>query len=278
VFDSHEPHAEQLVGLFPALAPLLPLFRSFEGFLARRADALMTVTPWMVERFRAMGVDRTFYLPNVPRLPAGAVGLPRHWSRPPGAHFVIGRLGTITPRWSGVEPLLALGDELRRRGLPVRLVLAGRVMRGWEGQFQQLVRDRLDFVDYLGIIPVSEVAAIISECDLVASLRERGAANSECGFSTKIFDAMAAGVAVLSSRIPEDDMLVASTSCGILVDNPRETSRCADLVMHLAGDRDGLLQLGRNGRRAVEERYNWERYEPEFLSLIAGERDGRDAS
>ncbi len=263
IFDAHEPYAEQIVGILPAVAPFQEWLRRLEAFFARRADILMTVTPRMVTRYREMGVGRILYLPNLPVCRALAV--------PPAAApasdvLVIGRIGSITPRYSGVEPLIELAKTLRARGVPVRLVIGGPIMSGWEPEFRRRIADCGDYIDYLGVVPVTQVLNLVARFHIMLSLRDGDTPKAEYGYSTKIFDAMAVGVPVISTPVGEDPYLVRDTQCGEIVPCPVEVEALADRVVTLWRDEARRRRYGENGLRAIRSQYTWEVYEPGFLA------------
>ena len=44
----------------------------------------------------------------------------------------------------------------------------------------------------------------------------------------------------------------------------------ADAITYLLGHPDEAKRMGENGRRAVEERYNWDKMEEKLLKLYEG--------
>lgn len=270
VFDAHEPYAEQLVGILPGVHRVIGWLHAFEGFLARRADVLMTVTPALVKRYAEMGVEGVFYLPNVPSLAAFAPAA-RADRRGAGGPFIIGRVGGISPRYSGVEPLIEIGRELRGRGVNVRIVLGGPVMKGWDREFKALLSDAGSLVEYVGTVPYARLPNVTGSFDLVASLREGLLPETAYGISTKLLDAMALGIPVVSTRVGEDEELVSRTEAGILIGYPIDVRASADLIEQLIREPKEAARFGANGRRAVEQGLNWERYETDYCEVITGE-------
>jgi glycosyltransferase involved in cell wall biosynthesis len=81
---------------------------------------------------------------------------------------------------------------------------------------------------------------------------------------------MACGVPVVASDFPLWTRLIGpadlgGAGCGITVD-PLDPLAAAAAVEHLLKYPDEARRLGANGRRAISERYNWER---EFTKLDA---------
>jgi glycosyltransferase involved in cell wall biosynthesis len=69
---------------------------------------------------------------------------------------------------------------------------------------------------------------------------------------------MEAGLPVIASDFPLWREIVVGEHCGIVVDplRPDELTRAIEYLLERPELR---LEMGRNGRRAVVEKYNWER-------------------
>jgi glycosyltransferase involved in cell wall biosynthesis len=81
----------------------------------------------------------------------------------------------------------------------------------------------------------------------------------------KMFEYMAAGLPVVASDFPLWRKIIKSAECGLLTD-PLNPAAIAEALVWLLRHPARAAQMGRNGRRAVAENYNWER---ESGSLIA---------
>jgi glycosyltransferase involved in cell wall biosynthesis len=87
--------------------------------------------------------------------------------------------------------------------------------------------------------------------------------------SIKVFEYMACGLPVVASNFPELRKVVKEADCGILVD-PTNVDKIADAISYLLEHPEEAKRMGENGRRAVEEKYNWERMEEKLLKLYEG--------
>lgn len=86
---------------------------------------------------------------------------------------------------------------------------------------------------------------------------------------TKLFEYMAAGLPVVASNFPLWREIVEGNNCGLCVD-PLDPKAIAEAVEYLLTHPEEAHRMGGNGRRAVEEKYNWER-EGERLLKLYGE-------
>ncbi len=82
--------------------------------------------------------------------------------------------------------------------------------------------------------------------------------NNAYSLPNKLFQYMAAGVPVLASALPQLTEIVEGSDAGVTVDT-RDVPALGAALRSLLRDPDRLGQMGRNARRAVEERYSWER-------------------
>jgi glycosyltransferase involved in cell wall biosynthesis len=82
--------------------------------------------------------------------------------------------------------------------------------------------------------------------------------NNAYSLPNKLFQYMAAGLPVLASALPQLTEIVEGSDAGVTVDT-RDVPALAAALHSLLADRDRLREMGGNARRAVQERYSWER-------------------
>ncbi len=83
---------------------------------------------------------------------------------------------------------------------------------------------------------------------------------------TKMFEYMACGLPIVASDLPPIRRFIAESECGILV-NATNAHEHAEAILYLLDHPDGAQRMGENGRRAVEEKYNWQSEGRKLLRL-----------
>jgi glycosyltransferase involved in cell wall biosynthesis len=109
------------------------------------------------------------------------------------------------------------------------------------------VKDEVQFQGF-----VSDMPAFLSQVDILVlpSLFE--------GFGVSVLEAMAAGKAVIASRVGGLEELVSDSVTGLLV-APRDVDGLARAIAKLAGDRKLLREMGRKGRARLQANFTIER-------------------
>jgi glycosyltransferase involved in cell wall biosynthesis len=77
---------------------------------------------------------------------------------------------------------------------------------------------------------------------------------------------MSAGLPIISSNFPLWEQIVLGNNCGICV-NPHDPIAIGNAIQNLIDNPLKAEQMGKNGRIAVEEKYNWEIEERKLFQL-----------
>jgi glycosyltransferase involved in cell wall biosynthesis len=73
----------------------------------------------------------------------------------------------------------------------------------------------------------------------------------------KLFEYMACGMAVIASNFPVWKEIIDTHQCGICV-NPLDVTETVNAIQKLKNNPEVVIQMGKNGRKAVLEYFNWE--------------------
>ena len=175
----------------------------------------------------------------------------------------IGFLGTLKP-WHGLQTLIAAFDLLHQRGRRARLSIVGdgpeyAAIHQWLGQ-----RDLLGWCHFSGAVAPDRVPALLAEMDIgVAPYPQLD------GFyfsPLKIYEYMAAGLAVITTRAGHLTEVIRDEETGLLVAPDSPEQLCAALERLL--DDNALRQrLGAAGKSKVLREQSWDRVVMQMLQL-----------
>jgi glycosyltransferase involved in cell wall biosynthesis len=170
--------------------------------------------------------------------------------------------GGIHPRTSFqcvVDALGRLPAELN-----TRLVVAGPC---YSSEYMASIKQKEGWerAQYRGMLPRHEAIAIMrtAAAALVLYSRER---NHLSVRSNRLFEAMAAGLPVIVSDFPEWKALIAEIGCGLTVD-PTSPQDIVRAICYLTSHPLDAADMGKRGRHAAVERFNWTREKRRLVSL-----------
>ena len=265
IFDSHEDVPRQILGkpYIPSAARglLSVAFDRYEHHACARLDGIIAATPFIRDKFLRMH-PRVVDINNFPIL--GELETDQAWLNKPQEVCYIGGLGRIR----GIMELVHACESLHT---PARVNLAGRFS---EPEVEKAAKARtgwqrineLGFLDRAGIRKTlaRSVAGLVTLHPVINYLD---------ALPVKMFEYMAAGIAVIASDFPLWREIVDGSECGLCVD-PLDPMAIAGAIDYLVTNPDVAYRMGQNGRYAVATRYNWsieERKLFDFYAAIVGE-------
>ena len=81
-----------------------------------------------------------------------------------------------------------------------------------------------------------------------------------------MFEYMASGIPVIASNFEKWIPIIEGNSAGICVD-PYNIEEIANAIKYLKENPQNAVEMGKNGRRAFEEKYNWQMEEIKLIDL-----------
>ena len=240
-----------------------------ERWLVPRAAAVLTVSDPIARHLeRRYRLDHVHLVPNYPEL-TGPVRAKELRALAGGSSIAGGR-----------RVALYLGGLMGGRGLE-QLVDALRVARSTQlvllgdGPLASALVDRAagfgagDRLHLLEPVGPDEVIAYAASADIGVSPIVPSCLNYRYSLPNKLFQYMAAGLPVVASDLPQVREVVEGAGCGLVVDTTRP-ELIAAAIERLAGDPDAARAMGRRGRAAVQDRYNWSAAAATLLRSYAG--------
>ncbi len=236
------------------------------------ADLLLPVSERWRDKLVDMGApaERT----RVHRMGVDLTHLPRRVGGPGGGPIRLMTTARFTEKKGLPFALQAVSRVVREHPeLDIRYELVG------DGHLRDEVEERirsLDLADRVhlhGSLPHRDVVRLLGEADVFVLPSVTAPDGDQEGIPVSLMEAMARGLPVVATRhsgIPE---LVDDGASGFLVPE-RDVEALADRILHLVRRPELRQQMGRAGRRKVEEAYDVARQTDRLLemyqSLTAG--------
>jgi len=235
---------------------------------------IITVVEMIGSRFFTIILAERYY---AERFPSGVTILnyPRHGEK--------GDLGCDLPYCFDAPRVLYTGNVTEDRGalIHARLVhlvpdlhvyLIGRCSLPLAESIREVATPKGNFIHLKGVgsyVPHTQIRAYYTVGGWLAGLAlfppSKHYQRKEL---TKLFEYMAAGLPIICSDFPVWKEIVERNECGLTV-NPLDPQEIAGAIKYLLDRPELCEEMGKNGRRAVEEKYNWEREKVKLLELYS---------
>ena len=122
-------------------------------------------------------------------------------------------------------------------------------------------------VDYRGVLNRQEVCDLLQHCQIgMANILNVGQYNQFDNLATKVYEYMALGLPVILTKSDYNEKVMAEYQFGICV-NPEDVDEIANAIRYLLDNPEEARRMGENGRRAVEQEFNWGVEEKKLLKL-----------
>lgn len=259
VYDVHEDYPRQVLNwLLPSYIRYgaSTTYTFLEWVAGWLFDGIVAATPKIAERFPE---GKTVVVQNFPILEELVVRdtLP-YADRPPNFVYV-GGISSIRGAKEMVQAISKVPDyyratlQLAGSFSPDSLVKELHQLPGWGN------------TKYLGWVTRPQVASLLGAARAGLVLFHP-APNHIDAQPNKMFEYMAAGLPVIASDFPLWREIVNGAGCGLLVD-PLNPTEIAKAMKWMLDHPEEVAAMGCRSRRAVEERYNWDREAEKLLAF-----------
>lgn len=253
IYDVHEDVPRQILSksyIPKILRPIISkVFEIFENFAAKRFDYLIAVTPFIRDRFLKLGC-RAVDVQNMPLL-SEFTNIEHHWNNKEKAVCYVGGINKIRGIYEMLEAIKMLPE--------CKLYLAGPIE---DDKVREAIEKTPNAI-YLGYLNRDEMKKMFGKVivGLVLFHPEENHINAQ---PNKLFEYMSAGIPVIASNFPLWKEIIEKNNCGICV-NPLDPKEIADAIKYLLEHPQEAKKMGENGRKAVLEKYNWDKESEKLL-------------
>jgi glycosyltransferase involved in cell wall biosynthesis len=233
--------------------PLAAVVSLVEGFFAKRCTRIVVATPSIGRNFSRLKPQLVQNFPLLAELQSSQVA---HNGQVPLHFAYVGGITRIRAALEMVEAIGLIAEET------ARLQMAGTFTGSLGHELEQT--KGWNRVDLHGWADRTKVSKILAGCraGLVLFYPEPNHIHAQ---PNKLFEYMSASLPVIASDFPLWREIVDGAGCGLLVD-PKDPHAIANAMRWIIDHPAEAAEMGQRGRKAVEQRYNWE---AESESLIA---------
>jgi len=268
LFDAHESFPDMLAG--NVNTGLRNLLVKLEDFLIKRVDGLITVGELLRQEYRRRGARRTYVVGNWKRLEDFEPLRDRAKAQRRRLGIPAGALVITYIAWLSEERRLpALLEAVD--GTPGLFLIIGG-----QGPLGEEVRRRAANsanIHALGPVPPDRVPLYTAAADVIYYGFDESHPNAQYSAPNKLFEALAAGRAVVTGRFGEIGRIVARERCGLTL--PVLTAESLTAALNSLRYPEILEAFQCRALRAGRERYNWTRAAGELLRAYAEVLSGR---
>ncbi len=251
VYDAHEDYPAMMSLYLPGV--MVQVLSWLERRLLNRVDYTITASTVFADKLRARGVAPVVTIGNYQSLaPFDGVSQAdvmaaraRLGLRP--ADFVVAYIGGFS-RNRQLLPLVEAALELP----DVKVLLWGD---GHQRAAVETMADQIPNVRYLGWLPADQVPLHTLMADVIYYCLEPDYPGAVYNAPNTLSNAMAAGRPIIANEVGDLGRIVRETGCGVLV--PAVTLDAIRRAIQTLRDPALRRRMGEAGRRAAEERYNW---------------------
>jgi len=265
IYDVHEDYSKQILAnpAIPKISrkSIARITHLMEKLLARYFDGVMTATDYISNNFSAH--KNVISIKNYPLQTFFYDQREKPEKKKETFNLIyIGNLAKIR----GINQIIC-AISLVNSEKELKLTLCGKFH---PPEYEQEINNCGGFrkVNYLGWIDPKEIPRLL-ENSSVGLVCLHPIPNYLVSLPLKLFEYMAAGIPLIASNFPLWKQIVEGNNCGICV-NPLKPEEIVGAIETLMDNPDLCEVMGKNGRRAVLEKYNWEKESRKLLSMHEG--------
>ncbi|MCX8064667.1 MAG: glycosyltransferase family 4 protein [Candidatus Hydrogenedentes bacterium] len=270
VFDMHEHNPNKMAQFFPSF-----LHKTVEWIttkvmrlMARFTDLIILTRSSFDDIWKGLSTPRITVI-NTNHLQPVCKDIPEELIKEYGVRNTIiheGVFGTIRGSYQLLEAVAIAVKKVP----DLCCIILGEYVYGSEEEYRKSIRERglQNNIHLLGVVPFEEVPKYIRVSKIGLIVFQPGYLNHTLAMPHKLFDYMREEIPVIVPDFAiEVSRIVKESKCGLCVD-VSDPQAIADAIVYLLTHPEESEEMGKNGRKAIETRYNWQREEGVLLEGI----------
>jgi len=241
---------------------------AYERRILRDVDAIVVVIEEARDRLVRLGLrpEKIRVVPNTVSAASGEIPVDRDVIERYRGAFVVSYIGGFAPH-RGLDTVVRAMPRVKEAVPRAKLLLVGDRNEGYRRSLERLARELgcADAVDFAGWQPQEKVWSYI-EASAVCLVPHARNPHTDTTIPNKIFQYMMRERPVIVSDCPPLARIAAESGGGLVFryDDP---GALAGAIVELASDEEKRRRMAATGRRAVMERYTWERTAAPLVEL-----------
>ncbi len=261
VYDMHE----NLLKSIPTKSWINPLFRPFVVFACMVLERLLMHEIPVIYAEHSYKKDYLWVAKHITVLNMPLTSQLQRIKETKYLTPTLGYIGGVTPERGSIITLEAL-NILKEKGYHVNWDCIGPADKIHQKELFEIIdRYKLKGVQFRGYLLPAEGWRIIARCHIGLALL-KPIPNYYESYPTKLFEYMTLGLPVIVSDFPLYRGIVEKEQCGICV-NPESPEEIARAMQWLLDNPDEAETMGKRGRNATLEKYNWDREQSKLLDF-----------
>ena len=255
VYDSHEIYhemaAERLSGF------MVSFVKIYEKRLVKRPDAVFCVNDRFKDILGSWGAREVEVIMGCPPEPVASQELVEDIRREisPDGKPIIMYIGVLEPNRNVLELIEGFTND---KSPMARLLLGG--FGTLEKQASSVSGSRYKFI---GPVKPKDMAAYTLASDILVAVYDPSFGNNRDSVPNKLFEAMSVSNPIIVAKGTWTGQIVEKLNCGLTV--KYGSDEVFQAIDELLADKKLYEKLGRNGRKAFEDKYNWQVMEKRLL-------------
>ena len=248
IYDSHEDVARQILAKtwIPRILRkfVSRVYEKYEKSVAKQLDYIVTATDYIADIFTKCG-GRAKAVKNYPLLTDIECKTSNYLER----KNIICYAGGVTEQ-RGITQLVRAIENL-----DIKLQIAGILDDHYQKQLNDL--PGIKKTVFLGFLNRKQISDLYNRSK-IGMVVLKNTPNHREALPIKMFEYMAAGIPVIASNFPVWEAVINEAGCGICVD-PDNIEEIEIAIRKLIDKPSLAMSMGEKGRKAICEKYSWER-------------------